>query len=130
MALALAAQPVLGQSVDCMSNKVTITSTPEGAISARTEEHLTFLINDQARTIAFADGRPLQVNRFEQSWISADDNSSIAVTTRSATRDQELEAALRQLLSVQADVKSYRQELRDRAAESKRRAPLTPARNS
>jgi hypothetical protein len=76
MALALASPAVLGQSeVDCTTSKVTITNAPKGAISARTEEHLTFLINDEARTIAFSDGRRLRVNRFEQSWISADDNS-------------------------------------------------------
>ncbi len=77
MALVLAtpAQPMLGQSqMDCTTSKLTITSSPGGAISAHTEEHLTFLINDEARTIGFSDGKQLRVNRFEQSWISADDN--------------------------------------------------------
>jgi hypothetical protein len=77
MALVLAtpAQPVLGQSqVDCTTSKVTITHAPGGVSSASTEEHLTFLIDDEARTIASSDGRRLRVNRLEQSWISADDD--------------------------------------------------------
>jgi len=75
MALALGAQPVLGQAeVDCATSKMTITHTPEGVSSATVEEHLIFLINDKARTIAFLNGRQLKTNRFEPSWISADDD--------------------------------------------------------
>ena len=75
MALALAAQPVLGQSqVDCATSKMTITHTAEGVSSATVEEHLIFLINDKARTIAFLNGRQLKTNRFEPSWISAEDD--------------------------------------------------------
>ena len=75
LALATPTQALLGQSeIDCTASKVTIINAPGVANSARTEEHLTFLINDEARTIAFSDGRQLRVNRFEQSWISADDN--------------------------------------------------------
>ena len=75
LVLATPAQPVFGQSqVDCATSKVTITHAPGGVSSARTEEHLTFLIDDEAKTIAFSDGRQLRVSRFEQSWISADDN--------------------------------------------------------
>ena len=75
LVLATPAQPVLGQSqVDCATSKVTITYPPGRVSSTRIEEHLTFLINDEARTIAFLDGRQLRINRFEPSWISADDD--------------------------------------------------------
>jgi hypothetical protein len=74
LVLAAAAQPSGQYELDCTTSKVTITNVPAGTISARTDERLTFLINDDARTIAFSDGRRLRVSRFEQSWISADDN--------------------------------------------------------
>jgi hypothetical protein len=73
--LATPSQPVLGQSqVGCATSKVTITNTPGGISSTSIEEHLTFLTNDEVRTIAFSDGRQLRINRFEPSWISAADD--------------------------------------------------------
>jgi hypothetical protein len=65
LVLATAAQPPGQSELDCTSTKVTITNAPEGTISALTEEHLTFLINDEARTIAFSDGSQLRLSRFE-----------------------------------------------------------------
>jgi hypothetical protein len=74
LVLAAAAQPSGQSELDCMTRKVTITNGPAGTISARTEERLTFVINDEARIIAFSDGRQLRVSRFEQSWITAEDH--------------------------------------------------------
>src|ERR1700730_9515180 len=39
--------------------------------SSNTEENLAFWIDDAAKTIAFADGTPLTVKRFDERWISA-----------------------------------------------------------
>jgi hypothetical protein len=74
LVLAAVAQPSGQSELDCTTSKVTITKAPAGTISAGIEERLTFLINDEARTIAFSDGRQLRVSRFEESWISAEDN--------------------------------------------------------
>jgi len=35
------------------------------------EDHMTFLIDDAAKTVTFSDGRPLRIARFDRSWISA-----------------------------------------------------------
>jgi hypothetical protein len=35
------------------------------------EEPITFLIDDVAKTVTFSDGRRLRVSRFDKSWISA-----------------------------------------------------------
>jgi hypothetical protein len=37
----------------------------------RATEHISFLIDDAAKTFTFADGRRLQVTRFDKFWISA-----------------------------------------------------------
>lgn len=35
------------------------------------EDHMTFWIDDAAKTFIFSDGRWLRVTRFDKSWISA-----------------------------------------------------------
>ena len=35
------------------------------------EVHMSFLIDDAAKTVTFSDGRPLRIARFDRSWISA-----------------------------------------------------------
>jgi hypothetical protein len=35
------------------------------------EDHMTFLIDDAAKTVTFSDGRPLRIARFDKFWISA-----------------------------------------------------------
>ncbi len=39
--------------------------------SVQVEEHMSFWIDDAAKTFIFSDGRRLLVTRFEKSWISA-----------------------------------------------------------
>jgi hypothetical protein len=39
--------------------------------SVKVEEHLVFLIDDAAKTVAFSDGRRMRIARFDKSWISA-----------------------------------------------------------
>ena len=73
IALAALVQPVLARTpVDCATTKVIITSAPAGDRSVRIEEHLSFWIDDEAKTLWFSDGRPLRVTRFDTYWISAD----------------------------------------------------------
>ena len=38
--------------------------------SVQVEQHLTFWIDDAAKTFIFSDGRGLRVARFDKSWIS------------------------------------------------------------
>ena len=38
--------------------------------SVQVEEHMTFWIDDAAKTFIFSDGRRLRVTRFDKSWIS------------------------------------------------------------
>ncbi len=72
-ALVTMAQPTLAHTeFDCVTTKVTIASAPGEDRSARTEEHLGFVIDDAAKTVAFTDGKQLRVKRFDESWISAD----------------------------------------------------------
>ena len=39
--------------------------------SVQVKEHMTFWIDDAAKTFIFSDGRRLRVTRFDKSWISA-----------------------------------------------------------
>jgi len=55
----------------CATIKVVITSAAGRESSVRLEEHLTFWIDDAAKSVALSDGTRLQVTRFGPSWISA-----------------------------------------------------------
>ncbi len=130
LVLATAAQPSGQSELDCTTSKVTITNAPGGTISARTEERLTFLINDEARTIAFSDGRQLRVGRFEQSWISADDDGVQYDFNRS---DNTLSYAGSKTegSTTTTVVGSGRCEIvPTKKLDQKTRRPLTPSRNS
>jgi hypothetical protein len=39
--------------------------------SLQVEEHMTFWIDDAAKTFIFSDGQRLRIRRFDKSWISA-----------------------------------------------------------
>ena len=56
---------------DCASTKVIMTDKAGHLDSVQVEEHMTFLIDDAAKTVIFSDGRRLRVIRFDKSWISA-----------------------------------------------------------
>jgi hypothetical protein len=58
--------------LNCVTTKVIIRTAPGEDISARTVEYMNFLIDDAAKALAFADGRPLRVKRFDDYWISAE----------------------------------------------------------
>jgi len=56
---------------DCATTKVIMTNKAGQKGSVQVEEHMTFWIDDAAKTFIFSDGRRLRVTRFEKSWISA-----------------------------------------------------------
>jgi hypothetical protein len=73
--IALAAPAQLAVAVielNCLTSKVMIRDAPGESRSIRTVEYLDFLVDDVAKTLAFKDGRPLQIRRFDHSWISAE----------------------------------------------------------
>jgi hypothetical protein len=57
--------------LNCASTKVVMTDKAGHKGSVKVEEHLTFLIDDAAKTVAFSDGRRMRIARFDKSWISA-----------------------------------------------------------
>ena len=66
------AQPVLADTyLHCSTTRVVIVSAATGDTSSRTDENLNFVIDDAAKTLAFADGGSLAVTRFDKIWISA-----------------------------------------------------------
>ena len=72
MAIVVWPAPAFARShLHCLAKKVVIVDSPSGSTSSNTEEKLAFRIDDTAKTIAFANGRPLTVRRFDDRWISA-----------------------------------------------------------
>ena len=57
--------------LDCASTKVIMTDKAGHKDTVHVEDHMTFLIDDAAKTVTFSDGRPLRIARFDRSWISA-----------------------------------------------------------
>ena len=66
------AQPVLaGTYLYCSTTRVVINSALTGDTSSKSEDRLSFVIDDAAKTLTFADGGSLAVTRFDKNWISA-----------------------------------------------------------
>ncbi|MGO9397773.1 MAG: hypothetical protein ACLP19_08015 [Xanthobacteraceae bacterium] len=77
VALYTLAQPVQARTpFNCVISKVTITDKAERDKPVRVEEHMSFWIDDAAKTFAFSDGRRLRVTRFDKSWISANSDDT------------------------------------------------------
>ena len=71
-ALGALAQPALARTfLYCSATQVVITSTSAGARSSRSKIDLRFVIDDDAKTLTFADGRVVVVTRLDGHWISA-----------------------------------------------------------
>ena len=65
-------EPALARSyLNCPTKKVVIVDAPRGSTSSSFEENLGFWIDETAKTLVLADGRPLTVRRFDDRWISA-----------------------------------------------------------
>ena len=56
---------------ECAITKVIITNKAGQTGSVQVEEHMTFWIDDAAKTFIFSDGQLLRISRFDKSWISA-----------------------------------------------------------
>jgi hypothetical protein len=75
--LALTAFAVLEESalartyLNCLSKKVGIVDAPKGTTSSSTEENFGFWIDEATRIVTLANGKKLNVRRFDDSWISA-----------------------------------------------------------
>jgi hypothetical protein len=76
-ALVLTAFAVLEKSalarnyLNCLSKKVVIVDAPKGASSSSAEENFGFWIDEATKIVTLADGKKLNVRRFDDSWISA-----------------------------------------------------------
>jgi hypothetical protein len=75
--LALAAFAVLEETalarsyLSCLAKKVVIVDTPKGTTSSSAEENFGFWIDEPTKIVTFADGKKLNVRRFDDHWISA-----------------------------------------------------------
>ena len=56
---------------ECATTKVIMTNKAGQTGSVQVEEHMTFWIDDAAKTFIFSDGQRLRISRFDKSWISA-----------------------------------------------------------
>ena len=55
----------------CLTKKVTIVDAPKGATSSSIEENFGFWIDEATKIVTLADGKNLDVRRFDDRWISA-----------------------------------------------------------
>jgi hypothetical protein len=55
----------------CVSKKVVIVDAPKGTTSSSAEENLGFWIDEATKIVTHADGKKLNVGRFDDRWISA-----------------------------------------------------------
>jgi hypothetical protein len=75
--LALAAFAVLEETalarsyLSCLAKKVVIVDAPKGTTSSSAEENFGFWIDEPTKIVTFADGKKLNVRRFDDHWISA-----------------------------------------------------------
>jgi hypothetical protein len=57
--------------LNCLSKKVVIVDAPKGATSSSTEDNFGFWIDEATKIVMLADGKKLNVRRFDDGWISA-----------------------------------------------------------
>jgi len=57
--------------LNCLSKKVVIVDAPKGTTSSSTEENFGFWIDEATKVVTLADGKKLNVRRFDDGWISA-----------------------------------------------------------
>jgi hypothetical protein len=72
MAFAIGSEAALARTyLNCLTKKVVIVDALRGSASSSVEENLGFWIDEATKTLVLADGPPLTVRRFDDSWISA-----------------------------------------------------------
>src|SRR6266436_6873562 len=57
--------------LNCLAKKVVIVDAPKGTTSSSAEENFGFWIYEPTKIVTFADGKKLNVRRFDDHWISA-----------------------------------------------------------
>ena len=57
--------------LNCLTKKVAIVDAPKGATSSSSEENFGFWIDEATKIVTLADGKKLNVRRFDDGWISA-----------------------------------------------------------
>ena len=72
MAFAVLEETALARNyLNCVTKKVTIVDAPKGATSSSIEENFGFWIDEATKIVTLADGKKLNVRRFDERWISA-----------------------------------------------------------
>jgi hypothetical protein len=56
--------------LNCLTKKVAIVDAPKGATSSSIEENFGFWIDEATKMVTLADGKKLNVRRFDDRWIS------------------------------------------------------------
>ena len=70
--IAVVARPVQARTyLHCATTRVVFISAPTGETSSTSEDSLSFVIDEAAKTLTFADGGALTVTRLDSGWISA-----------------------------------------------------------
>ena len=57
--------------LNCLTKKETIVDAPKGATSSSIEENFGVWIDEATKIVTLADGKNLDVRRFDDRWISA-----------------------------------------------------------
>src|SRR6266436_6707066 len=57
--------------LNCLSKKIVIVDAPKGTTSSSTEENFGFWVDEATKIVTLADGKKLNVRRFDDGWISA-----------------------------------------------------------
>ena len=71
MAFAVLEETALARDyLNCLTKKVTIVDAPKGATSSSIEENFGFWIDEATKIVTLADGKKLDVRRFDDRWIS------------------------------------------------------------
>jgi hypothetical protein len=72
MASAVFEETALARSyLNCLTKKVAIVDAPIGTTSTSIEENFGFWIDEATKIVTLADGKKLNVRRFDDRWISA-----------------------------------------------------------
>jgi hypothetical protein len=72
MAFAVLEETALARGyLHCLTKKIVIVDTPKGATSSSIEETFGFWIDEATKVVTLADGKKLNVRRFDERWISA-----------------------------------------------------------
>ena len=71
MAFAVLEEALARNYLNCVTKKVTIVDAPKGATSSSIEENFGFWIDEATKIVTLADGKKLDVRRFDDRWISA-----------------------------------------------------------